>query len=122
MDAGLFDSVDLGNGTGEFPLESPLVVEFLNKLGHTEVLAVKYLETDPPSLGEAFGGHCEAQFVNLVGRDQNALSISSNLVGGLGVLQLFDYLTRIFGGKIGKQGTEIRPVGNEDQDGKSQHG
>src|SRR6185369_5733667 len=96
MNTGLFDAVDLGDGSGKFPLQSPLVVELLHELSHAEVLAVENFKANAAALRKAFGGHCKTQFVDLVGRNQNTLSICGDLVGGFGVLQFFDNFTCIF--------------------------
>ncbi len=118
MNPGLLDAVDLGNRPGKFSLESSLIIEFLDKLGHAEVFTVKNLETDPASLGQPFRGKGQPQFVDLVGRNQHPFAVGGDLVRRFGILEFLDNFTGIFRCQIGEQGAEIGSVGNKNQNRK----
>ncbi len=78
----------LGYCPGELALQSPLVIDLLDEVGHSEGGLVEYLEADPAALRQPFPGKLHPGLVDLVGRDADGRAV--DLIGDLFFLELFD--------------------------------
>ena len=74
---------------GQFALQGALVVDLFEELAGAEFLVLHQLEADRASLGQAFCGHLQAHFMDLVGRDHQRAAFGE-LVRDVLLLQGFD--------------------------------
>ena len=118
-DAGVFDLIDLADGTGQFTLHGAQVIGALHEVGDAEVGLVENLEAHALAAGNALGRHLGAHRIDLVGRHENAAAAAAACLvgdfriverghdlGGLGVIKLA-VEQRVFGA--------ARPDGEADQ-------
>ncbi len=65
------DRIQAADGAFQFAFQGALVIDLLGKFGHAQGALGEQLITDGRALGQAFDGHLDARFIDLVGRHQD---------------------------------------------------
>ncbi len=93
MNPCLFHTAYLRDGSGQFPLQSSLIVKLLHKFRHSEIFPVKNFESNSAPLRKTLGSHREPEFIDLVGGHHHPLPVRHYLVRHLAFLEFFYNLT-----------------------------
>ena len=118
-------AVDLRNaadGAGELALQGPLVVHVLGKFAQAELGVVEDLEADAAALRQPLGGELHADFVQRLGRDQDAFAVRADPVGDLLLLEPSHNGARILRIQVGVEGSQIDAAGPVHQQRKTGDG
>ena len=103
MHARPLDLRELGDGSGQFALERPSIVQLLHEIGHAYRRPVENLEADAAPLRQALARELHPEFMDLVAWHHNGAAVALHGVGNLLFLEFCDNRARIFGAEVRKQ-------------------
>ena len=115
MDPGFRHLRDAANGTGQLPLQGPLVIETLHEIGGAQPLAVKEFEAYAAAPGHAFAGQVKAHLIDVGFGHQDGTACALQFIGDFLTLKLAGNGRGVIRGQVGKQypiiraGTHISP-------------
>jgi len=122
VDPAAVDLCNAADGAGELALQGPLVVHVLGKFAQAELGVVEDLEADTAALRQPLGGELHADFVQRLGRDQDASSVRADPEGNLLLLELSHNGARILRIQVGVDGSQIDGTGPVRQQRKTGDG